>query len=211
MLDNQTKQCTSCDIIKDLSEFGKSKISKDNLAYECRMCAKTRFYSYLKTKDGLISNVYSNQKTSSKRRGHRPPEYTKQELKEWLFSQKLFHELHSEWAQSGYLKRLVPSVDRKHDDIHYCMKNIQLMTWEENEQKGHDDMRKGILKHGHNPQKKVCQHTIDDEFIAEYHSMNEAERQTDIAQGSISRCCNGKLKSAGGFKWRYKQKYKEIT
>lgn len=34
-----------------------------------------------------------------------------------------------------------------------------------------------------------------------YPSVREASRQTDINQGNISACCNGKLKSAGGFHW----------
>ncbi len=36
-----------------------------------------------------------------------------------------------------------------------------------------------------------------------YNSTQEAERQTRIAQGSISRVCNGKRKTAGGFHWEY--------
>lgn len=34
-----------------------------------------------------------------------------------------------------------------------------------------------------------------------YDSMQEAERQTGIAQSSISLCCNGKIKTAGGMHW----------
>lgn len=41
--------------------------------------------------------------------------------------------------------------------------------------------------------------------ISEYPSAREAERQLNISQGSISKCCNGKQKTAGGFKWKYKE------
>ena len=51
--------------------------------------------------------------------------------------------------------------------------------------------------------KLVLQYTKDLKFIAEYQSTIEAERQTGIASSSISRCCNGILKSAGGSVWRY--------
>ena len=53
------------------------------------------------------------------------------------------------------------------------------------------------------PPKVVAQYTKYGEFIAKYHSMHEAERRTNIAQQSICSCCRGKLKSAGGYKWRY--------
>ena len=34
-------------------------------------------------------------------------------------------------------------------------------------------------------------------------SAMEAERETRIAHENISKCCNGKRKSAGGYHWRY--------
>ena len=41
------------------------------------------------------------------------------------------------------------------------------------------------------------------ELLATFPSTHEAERVTGIYHGSISKCCNGKYKSAGGFVWRY--------
>ena len=41
------------------------------------------------------------------------------------------------------------------------------------------------------------------ELLATFPSLIEAKRITGINQGNISLCCNGKLKSAGGYKWRY--------
>lgn len=54
-----------------------------------------------------------------------------------------------------------------------------------------------------NPSKSVLQFSKDGEFISEYQSTREAERQTDISNSSICRCCKGKQKSAGGFIWKY--------
>ena len=51
--------------------------------------------------------------------------------------------------------------------------------------------------------KAVAQYTKTGEFIAEYASAYEAERQTKVNQGNICNCCNGKYKSAGGYIWRY--------
>ena len=51
--------------------------------------------------------------------------------------------------------------------------------------------------------KKILQFTKSGEFIKEWTSMSEAERELGIAHSSISGCCNGKLKSAGGYVWEY--------
>lgn len=52
--------------------------------------------------------------------------------------------------------------------------------------------------------KPVIQLTLNGEFVNEYKSGWEAERQTGISQGNISSCCLGKYKSSGGYVWRYK-------
>ena len=43
------------------------------------------------------------------------------------------------------------------------------------------------------------------ELLATFPSITEAERVTGITCQSISKCCLGKYKSAGGYKWRYIQ------
>ena len=50
----------------------------------------------------------------------------------------------------------------------------------------------------------ILQFTKDGEFIKEWPSMAEAHRKLRISQGNIWACCQGKLKSTGGFRWRYK-------
>ena len=51
--------------------------------------------------------------------------------------------------------------------------------------------------------KKICvkQYDLEGNFIKEYPSMKEAERQTGISTGSISRVCSQQRKSAGGYIW----------
>lgn len=51
--------------------------------------------------------------------------------------------------------------------------------------------------------KSVEQYAIDGTYIARYESTRAAERATGIAQSGISDCCNGKLKTSGGFKWTF--------
>ena len=56
-----------------------------------------------------------------------------------------------------------------------------------------------------NPSEPVIQFSKTGELIAEYPSTREAERQTGCNRSSISKCCKGKLKSCGGYIWKYKE------
>lgn len=56
---------------------------------------------------------------------------------------------------------------------------------------------------GKESSRKVWQFTKEGEFVALYESLREAERCTGVRNGNISRCCNGAVKTAGGFKWQY--------
>lgn len=61
-----------------------------------------------------------------------------------------------------------------------------------------------ILKHRISMSKKsVMQLDDNGNIVNEFISIREAERQTKIDSSSISRCCDNKRKSAGGFYWSY--------
>ena len=51
----------------------------------------------------------------------------------------------------------------------------------------------------------VLQFTKDGIFVAEYESAREASRQTGVHHGQLIWCCNNKLKTAGGYVWKYKE------
>lgn len=51
--------------------------------------------------------------------------------------------------------------------------------------------------------KCVVQYSLFGEFICIFKSMTEAELKTGVPHSSISKCCNGKRKTAGGFVWKY--------
>lgn len=52
--------------------------------------------------------------------------------------------------------------------------------------------------------KKVAQYNKQtNELIKVWDSMHDVERELGINNGNISSCCKGKLKSAGGFVWKY--------
>lgn len=53
--------------------------------------------------------------------------------------------------------------------------------------------------------KSVNQYQLDGTFVANYESVSEASRQIRKPQGrtSISRCCDGKLKTYSGYVWKW--------
>lgn len=51
--------------------------------------------------------------------------------------------------------------------------------------------------------KRVRQYTKSGEFVAEYPSLMEIKRTKGYQFSHISDCCNGKLKTAYGFVWRF--------
>ena len=59
-------------------------------------------------------------------------------------------------------------------------------------------------KNDQNKSKKVLQFTLGGEFIREWPSTKEIERQLGFDHSAVGRCCRGKLKTAYGFLWMYK-------
>ena len=51
--------------------------------------------------------------------------------------------------------------------------------------------------------KPVNQYSLDGIYIATYKSIKEASRTTGTDQTGIVQCCKGKLKTSGGFIWKY--------
>lgn len=50
---------------------------------------------------------------------------------------------------------------------------------------------------------QISQYSKSGEFIKTWPSSAEAERNLNIARQTITNCCKGKRKSAGGFIWKY--------
>lgn len=56
----------------------------------------------------------------------------------------------------------------------------------------------------HNRSKAVYQ-IINDDVIAEFGSIREATRITNISSPRIGRCCRGIQSEAGGYQWKFKE------
>jgi len=203
MENNQTKKCTKCETNKSLDNFSNKKDTIDGLSYECRACRKLGKEIYHKTIDGVITAIYGSQKGKSKLRGHKPPLYSKKQLSDWLRNDWLFLLLYRNWCNCNYNKNLKPSCDRLDDTKGYSFTNIQIITWAENNSKHHIDCKFG-KNNSANPHKHVIQLTNKGNFLIDFISIREAERTTLIDRASITRCCQNKQKTAGGFKWKFK-------
>ena len=87
------------------------------------------------------------------------------------------------------------------------VKNLEWVTASENTKHSYRTLNRKHWNLGNlgkdNIKSKIVLQTKNDKIIAEFYGCNEAERKTGIASQSISACCLGKLKSAGGYQWRY--------
>lgn len=61
--------------------------------------------------------------------------------------------------------------------------------------------------------RSVVQLSSNGEFIKEYWGAKQAEQETGIHRSNITACCKNKpnFKTAGGFKWMYKEEYDKLT
>lgn len=202
----KTKKCSKCRIVKLLSDFNKDKSSSDGYMYTCKACKKFKMTKFYRTKIGIVKMIYAQQIRSSRHRGHNLPDYTLEELMNWIYSQPNWEYLYKNWVESGYDKWLKPSIDRLEDSIGYRFSNIRLTTWKENNEKSHADMIS--CKTPHPNTKKITQLDLKGNFIRNFNSISEASRETKTQNSNIFKVCTGKRNSAGGFKWKYKEDYK---
>lgn len=85
--------------------------------------------------------------------------------------------------------------ERKDDN---CIFNLNALTVKENVNWGTRTIRQA-----HSRGYAVAQINKETgEIIDEFFSANEASKQTNIPQPSISACCRGELKTTGGFIWK---------
>jgi len=106
------------------------------------------------------------------------------------------------FAENGHMKRMAKLAGKKNAESGwaYTMGKIQ---GKKNIKSGHlDKIRKAandVLK------KPILGFTKEGKFIKEWESGSSAGRELNIDVASISKCCKGKIKSAGGYVWKYKE------
>ncbi len=200
------KVCFVCKENKEDNLFYKSNKSLDGLHHYCKDCLSNHKRNRKRTTIGLLKTIYSHQKKSNIKRGHGNIKYSLKEFIDKFLFDKQYNILFDKWKESNFDKLKTPSFDRQNDFKGYSFDNIKVTTWEYNTNKGHLDRMLGLGTQGEANCKAVLQFDTNGNFIAEYYSIMEAERQTGVSGKHIPSVCNGKRKKAGGFIWKHKFK-----
>lgn len=83
--------------------------------------------------------------------------------------------------------------------VNNALSNLSLVTHKENCNFGTRTERQAKKC-----SKSVLQYDLQDNLIKEFPSLMQVYRELGFSYGHIGDCCNGKLKTAYGFKWKYK-------
>lgn len=151
------------------------------------------------SKEGLIKKLYRTQVYNCKKRNQPLPVYTREELKEYLFSLSYFHSLYEIWKTSNFNVDHVPSIDRLDNSKSYSFNNIRLLPWKKHNELGHKAMKNGEVLVGHKAIKQYCACGC---FVKKYVSISEASRTLNISHKAIVRSIkNNTICKGYNFKW----------
>lgn len=115
-----------------------------------------------------------------------------------------FTKLFDNWVKSNYDNDLCPSIDRIDCCKGYEYSNIQVITWKENNEKGHyEKTDKKINSMIEKSKRPVIKLDKNGNKIEMYVSISEASRKNNISTSIICECCQGKRKTGKGYRWIY--------
>lgn len=92
--------------------------------------------------------------------------------------------------------------------VNNCVENLEWSTISENQIHrfkvlNHKGPNFGKLGKDNNNSVKVEQYSKQGDFIRCWDSIMDVHRELGINSANISNCCRGRLKSVGGYKWKY--------
>ena len=100
-----------------------------------------------------------------------------------IFTKPCVHCGESDWKKIG--------CNRIDNNLPHTKDNVEPCCWECN-----------LKLNGKDLSKQVYQYSLDGELIRVWESTMEAVRN-GFNSGNVSSCCNGKLKTHGGYKWSF--------
>jgi len=154
------KVCFKCGLEKSLDDFYNHKATKDGKLGKCKLCTKLdvqnnykdkneQYKSYDRrrqrySKKRMFQHRYSSMKQRIEGRATRKYNVEGKELmskEEYLMwcaiegNMKVFDEIYTAWVDSGFNRRMAPSVDRIDNNKGYTADNIQWMAVKDNSSK----------------------------------------------------------------------------
>jgi len=98
-------------------------------------------------------------------------------------------------------KRVLSDKSKKRFEDYNEREKLRISNKKYEDSKTDDQKLEDILKQNN---KFVLQYDKEMNFICEYPSINNASKLLSIDVSNIIKCCKGKVKSSGGFIWKYK-------
>lgn len=121
--------------------------------------------------------------------------------------QKISQTSRERWADPEYRKKCIEHLTGENNPFygkHHTEESKRKMS----------ESKKGLQIGEKNPRygkgHKVVQLTMYNEWIAEFNTIIEASKSTNINKGNISNACRGWYQSAGGYRWMYKEDWEAI-
>jgi len=195
-----SKNCSKCRELKPPSEFYANKLSPDGQRPECINCGIEIKLRYKKTRTGLISLRYNSQKSTSRKRGHLPPDYSLSEFVSWSINREDFNKVFNKWVKGGYKTTDSPSPDRIDDCKPYTLGNLQWITWCENKEKSYIGRKNGV---NYKNLREVVKMNLDGTFVSTYYSLAYAGRVNDVHATNILAACKRNNRTCAGYRWMY--------
>ena len=141
------KICSTCQKNLSLDDFyynGYKKSGEPKYRSQCKKCISELRKKTHHSKQGLIQIMYSKQLYRQHLRFNLKLDYSLEDLRNWAFKQDNFDLLFQNWERSSFKKDEVPSCDRIDATKPYSLDNLQLLTWEQNFEKSHQERQRPV-------------------------------------------------------------------
>ena len=99
----------------------------------------------------------------------------------------------------------IPNINNKpqinHKDRNKANNKVDNLEWCTNQENAIHCFKTGRKIYT----RKINQYTKDLIFVKQWNSIKDASKTLKISHNNISSCCSNKLKTAGGYIWKYKE------
>ncbi len=188
----KTKICSNKECLKKkpISEFNKQSASKDRLHPWCKECIKEHNKNYNEKFPWV--RIFNNIDSRCNNPNHI---YYKDYGFRGIENHLIIEDIKFLMKRDNYYKLQYPSIDRKDNDGNYTLDNSRFIELGINVA----ERNVRVLS------KSILQYHLNGNFIKKWASGREIERILKISHGNISQCCKEKLKTSGGFRWKFKE------